>query len=218
MTDFAPTGGRRGRRSRREKDITRALHGARLSRPRRHQVASCFPPCVSLHLFRSIGFGPERNRPPPRPRPVFRFPPGLSRKGGPPLRAGPPFLDRPGKPGRASPGGELEGPGAGRRQASAGRADEGRGGACYGAEGVNRRDDAKGSLGGEAGERWGRGRARVLCRGVGGDSSGSGVSGWTVVGGGAAVCCCGRRGDAAAVAQRGSSVRARRPGLARRRR
>jgi|SRR5215207_3643233 len=27
-----------------------------------------FPPSVSLHLFRSMGFGPERNRPPPRPR------------------------------------------------------------------------------------------------------------------------------------------------------
>ena len=25
-----------------------------------------FPPCVSLHLFRSMGFSHERNRPPPR--------------------------------------------------------------------------------------------------------------------------------------------------------
>lgn len=37
--------------------------------------------------------------------PPSGFPPGLSRKGGPPLRAGPPFLDLPGKPGQASPGG-----------------------------------------------------------------------------------------------------------------
>jgi hypothetical protein len=29
---------------------------------------TCFPPCVSLHLFRSMGFFPERNRPPPRLR------------------------------------------------------------------------------------------------------------------------------------------------------
>jgi hypothetical protein len=28
-----------------------------------------------------MGFVLERNRPPPRPEPVFRFPPGLSRKG-----------------------------------------------------------------------------------------------------------------------------------------
>jgi hypothetical protein len=29
---------------------------------------TCFPPCVSLHLFRSMGFSLERNRPPPRLR------------------------------------------------------------------------------------------------------------------------------------------------------
>jgi hypothetical protein len=41
----------------------------------------CFSPCVSFHLFRSMGFARERNRPPPRPRPGFRSAPGLSRKG-----------------------------------------------------------------------------------------------------------------------------------------
>src|SRR3954454_20795030 len=40
--------------------------------------------------------------PPPRLRPRFGFTPGLSRKGGPPLRAGPPFLDLQEKPGRAA--------------------------------------------------------------------------------------------------------------------
>src|SRR4029453_16261833 len=39
-------------------------------------VPACFPLCVSLHLFRSMGFSNERNRQPPRPRPVFRSPPG----------------------------------------------------------------------------------------------------------------------------------------------
>jgi hypothetical protein len=54
---------------------------------------------VSLLVFPSICFvlwvSPvSATRPPPRPRPVFRCPSGLWRKGGPPLGAGPP-LPRP---------------------------------------------------------------------------------------------------------------------------
>ena len=33
-------------------------------------VGACFLPCVSFYLFPSLGFVHERNRPPPRPRPV----------------------------------------------------------------------------------------------------------------------------------------------------
>ncbi len=74
-----------------------APYAARAMRARMRRSiddAGCFPLCVSLHLFRSMGFPPERNRPPPRPRPVFRFPPGLSRKGVRRFgeRAEPPFV------------------------------------------------------------------------------------------------------------------------------
>jgi hypothetical protein len=50
---------------------------------------TCFPPCVSLHLFRSMGFFAERNRPPPAFGCFLGFPPGPLEEGGPPLRAGP---------------------------------------------------------------------------------------------------------------------------------
>jgi hypothetical protein len=48
-----------------------------------------FSSCCSLAVVL-----PESNRPPPRPRPVFRFPPGLSRTGVPRWRAGPPSSTR----------------------------------------------------------------------------------------------------------------------------
>jgi Alpha/beta hydrolase family len=54
-------------------------YGGAVSRSRRD---ACFPPCVSLHLFRSLGFSRERNRPPPAFGCFLGFPPGLLEEGG----------------------------------------------------------------------------------------------------------------------------------------
>lgn len=72
---------------------------------------------VSLLVFRSICFAPcvspmSATGRRTAPGCFLRFPPGLSEEGG---SAGPPFLDRPGKPGWVSPGGSGWA-GAGRRQ------------------------------------------------------------------------------------------------------
>src|SRR3954454_6634331 len=93
---------------------------------------------------------------PPRLRPRFRLTPGLSRKGGPPLRAGPPFLDlqenRAGQPRRG--GGWPE---AGRRQSGRSRigTEDEQGGQ---GQGRSNSEDA-------CGRWWGRGPgARVSMR------------------------------------------------------
>jgi hypothetical protein len=70
-----------------------------------------------------MGFSYERNRPPPRLR-LFPWLPAWALGGrGSAASRRTPFLDCPGKPGRASPGGKLEWPQAGRRQGGSGQAD-----------------------------------------------------------------------------------------------
>jgi hypothetical protein len=191
-----------------------ALGFADLNQPAGLFPSLCFPPSVSLY-----GFPPwaQQAAAPPsgvslasrlgfRGRGVRRFAPD------PPSSTCQVNLDRPAQA-RSWRGLRR---GGGKRVR--GRADEGRGGKCERAEGVNGRGDARGSLGARRGRGRGRRRARVADRGVGGGSSGSGVSAWRVGGCGTAVCCCGSRGDVAAVAQHASSVRVRCPGLARQRR
>jgi hypothetical protein len=141
----------------------------------------CFAPSVSLY-----GFLPERNRPPPRLR-VFPWLPAWALGGrGSAASRRTPFLDCPGKPGRASPGGKLEWPQAGRRQG--GQAHRAVMDVVGEPSGVNRRDDAtEGRLGG--------GRKRVVGPERGGvghrwGSSGSCLSALGVGRDGAAVCCC----------------------------
>jgi hypothetical protein len=134
------------RRTRRGRDAEIARHRTRKSAlcPRRTEVsqggmaslrpaaprrlvARGWPPeRVSLHVFRSICFAlwvssmsATGRRPAPGLSSASRL--GLEEVGVRRFAPDPPFLDLPGKPGRASPGGELEGPQAGRRQASAGQ-------------------------------------------------------------------------------------------------
>jgi hypothetical protein len=79
---------------------------------------------------------------------------GSWRKGGPPLRAGPPFLDLPGKPVVGQPRRVRVGPGAGRRQAGPGSGKDGLVGVGGVERCVNRRVDAGAAEAGRAGERW----------------------------------------------------------------